>query len=63
MILDSDEFLVEDPAPYIAYCERYGFDIIYALQAQFYMTKLDVNREWYLKGNSSIEGFQDPCIL
>ena len=59
LILDSDEFLEEDPAPSIAYCERYGFDVIYALQAQFYVTRLDVNREWYLKGNSSIERFQD----
>ena len=59
MIVDSDEFLEEDPAPCIAYCERYGFDVIYALQAQFYITKLDVNREWFLKGNSSIESFKD----
>jgi glycosyltransferase involved in cell wall biosynthesis len=59
LVLDSDEFLEEDPSPYIANCENRGFDMINAIQAQFYITPLDLNKDWFIKGKSPIESFQD----
>lgn len=45
MILDSDEFLAEDPKPLIYQAMRKGADIIRSWQIQFYYTEMDL-AEW-----------------
>ncbi len=59
LILDSDEFLEVDPMPYISYCERRGFDMIFTYQAQFYITPLDFEKRWYKNGFKPIESFME----
>lgn len=58
LILDSDEFMEEDPASRIAYCEKRGFDLIFALQAQFYITIRDVNQAWFKDAPTPIHSFK-----
>jgi len=58
LILDSDEFLENDPEPDIAYCEGRGFELIFTLQAQFYVTPRDFEKPWYRKGHDSIDSFE-----
>lgn len=58
LILDSDEFLENNPQPDIGYCEKHGFERIYTLQAQFYITPKDFQKEWYQIGHESIDSFE-----
>jgi len=57
LILDSDEFLENDPRPDISFCEAHKFEIVFTLQAQFYITPQDNKKPWYLKGHDSIDTF------
>jgi glycosyltransferase involved in cell wall biosynthesis len=59
LILDSDEFLEVNPWNCIAYCERRGFDLVFALQAQFYITRKDLTAAWFKNGSLPILSFQD----
>ena len=59
LILDSDEFLENDPEPDIAYCEAQGFELMFTLQAQFYVTPPDFEKPWWQSGHGSIRGFGD----
>jgi glycosyltransferase involved in cell wall biosynthesis len=59
LILDSDEFLEVNPWNCMAQCERRGFDLVFALQAQFYITQKDLGTKWFLNGSSPVRGFQD----
>lgn len=45
MILDSDEFMAEDPKPLIELARRDGADVIRSWQIQFYFTEKDLE-EW-----------------
>jgi len=47
LLLDSDEFLEKDPRSTIHRCDRCGIDIIFTLQAQFYVTLQDIDAAWY----------------
>jgi len=42
MILDSDEFLAEDPKPLIEQAMKHGADIVRSWQIQFYFTEKDL---------------------
>lgn len=59
LLLDSDEFLETDPHGIITYCNRKNLDLVYALQAQFYLTDADLEKDWCLKGRSRITTFAD----
>jgi glycosyltransferase involved in cell wall biosynthesis len=58
MILDSDEFLEEDPRPLIGECMKQQFDTICAMQAHFYIVSEDLNAKWFTNG-SEIAGFDE----
>ena len=50
MILDSDEFLAEDPKPLMQQAMQEGADIIRSWQIQFYFTDKDL-AEWQVDGD------------
>lgn len=58
LILDSDEFLENDPKPDIDFCERHAFELIFTLQAQFYITPRDVDKQWCQNGHDAIDSFE-----
>jgi glycosyltransferase involved in cell wall biosynthesis len=51
LILDSDEFLAEDPRPVIDRAMRRNADIVFAWQIQFYYTEIDYQA--YLEGKDN----------
>ena len=59
MILDSDEFLEEDPNACISYCESRNFDLIFTPMAQFYITRKDWSENWFRNPPASIQSFQE----
>lgn len=58
LILDSDEFLENDPKPDIDFCRDHDFESIFTLQAQFYITRQDFKKHWYQNGHESIDSFE-----
>ena len=59
LILDSDEFLENDPQAGIEFCEDHEYELIFTLQAQFYLTPQDFKKEWYQNGHEFIDGFEN----
>ena len=58
MILDADEFLEKDPLPYIRTCAVRGVDLIFTLQAQFYITSIDLEHAHIRNGCDTISSFE-----
>jgi glycosyltransferase involved in cell wall biosynthesis len=58
MILDSDEFLEEDPRPLIRECMKQQFDTICAMQAHFYIVGEDLSSGWF-RNATEIGGFDE----
>ena len=59
MILDSDEFLEEDPRDCISFCESHGYDCIDFLQAQFYPTNYDIKKQGFKNPNLHFRSFAE----
>jgi len=57
LILDSDEFLENNPEADIEYCKTNDYDMMFTLQAQFYITRQDFSKQWYQNGHESIDSF------
>ncbi len=61
LILDSDEFLEEDPQSYIDFCKKNGYEYIKSIRYEFYITKLDMDKNWF-KNSINISSFHElPC--
>jgi len=58
LILDSDEFMEGDPQTYITYCEKNAYELLFTLQAQFYLTRKEMDFDWYRQGHDRIDGFE-----
>jgi hypothetical protein len=56
IILDSDEFLEEDPRPLLSRCNKQGYNSVLALRAHFYIVNEDIEKPWF-KNKCSIDSF------